>query len=819
MSSSNKKIKYEIKKDFQKSQINPFNSQSPIQIPKIPNKYKRSKTPSNNVLPFQDNNKNFLLSPKNNEPSQIKFLKESYEIRIGQLLDMLKNLASKMTPINTTECINEIVFLEKERVISDLNEQNSIIKTEYEENKIEMNRLQKVISVLEIDLNKCEQKLKEKKQELNNLNRNFSTLQAENFDLNLKIKEVIEEYNKYKNENQSTTNQKLYYENIINDLKNQINNNLESFNHKVNEIENNLKIEYETKITEIEEKSNYEMNNKVCELEEKIKKEYIEEINSKHQIEIEQLIQHYQNEINKFQNNSVSKFHDFKQINEKNELELKRLQNDIDILLSENQKLSNNNKTNEQIIILLRSKISGIKSELTTLRKFVKTQLENLSFDNNNFSNIIFSKLKDYVNKYSEERMNNVIEEKVKITKLKYENDLIEQLKLIKQYQKDNKNLLETQNNYIEQNKTLLKQKDEIEKEKIIQHYQSELNQFQNSSVSKFQNYKQINEKNELELKRLQNDIDILLSENQKLSNKNKTNEQIIILLRSKISGIKSEITTLRKFVKNQLENLSIENYNCSNIIFSKLKTYLNKYSEDFINEQIDEKVKETEFKYENDLIEQLKLVKQYQKENKNLLENQNNYIEQNKNLSKQRDELEKENKLLNNTINKLKVELEVVKDALNNKQEDNNSTTISNESIFQLKELINNMRMKYQKEIQKIKNQLNSLYKSAENFNDDQSQKKKEKENKKDILIQLLQKKLEKYKLNQEQFKKVLEKKDNKIKELKGLQEFYSKSYKSIQGGVDSIKIAKLLDNEVQSILKEEKSKTTNNTFNKYGA
>ena len=625
MSSPNKKSI--LKSELPKSQLNIFNSQSPIHIPKIPNKYKRSKTPSNNVLPFQDNNKNFLISPKNDEPSQIKFLKQSYENRIVQLYDMLKNLASKMTSMNTSECINEIVFMEKERIISDLNEQYSIIKTEYEENKIEMNRLQKVISVLEIDLNKCEMKLKEKKQELNNLNSNFSNLQAENFDLNLKIKELIDEYNKCKNENQS--NQTIYYENIINDLKNQINNNLQDFNNKIIEVENNLKLEYENKIKGIEEK---------------IKKEYdeiIEEINSKN----------------------------------------------------------------------------------------------------------------------------------------------------------------------------------EIEKENIIQHYQSELNQFQNSSVSKFQNYKQINEKNESELKKLQNDIDILLGENQKLSNKNKTNEQIIILLRSKISGIKSEITTLRKFVKNQLENLSIENYNYSNIIFSKLKTYLNKYNEDFINEQIDEKVKETEFKYENDLIEQLKLVKQYQKENKNLLENQNNYIEQNKNLSKQRDELEKENKLLNNTINKLKVELEVVKDALNNKQEDNNSTTISNESIFQLKELINNMRIKYQKEIQKIKNQLNSLYKSAENFNDAQSQKNIEKENKKDILIQLLQKKLEKYKLNQEQYKKVLEKKDNKIKELKGLQEFYNKSYKSIKGGVDSIKIAKLLDNEVKSILKEEKSKTTNNTFNKYGA
>ena len=250
MSSPNKKSI--LKSELPKSQLNIFNSQSPIHIPKIPNKYKRSKTPSNNVLPFQDNNKNFLISPKNDEPSQIKFLKQSYENRIVQLYDMLKNLASKMTSMNTTECINEIVFMEKERVISDLNEQYSIIKTEYEENKIEMNRLQKVISVLEIDLNKCEMKLKEKKQELNNLNSNFSNLQAENFDLNLKIKELIDEYNKCKNENQS--NQTIYYENIINDLKNQINNNLQDFNNKIIEVENNLKLEYENKIKGIEEK-------------------------------------------------------------------------------------------------------------------------------------------------------------------------------------------------------------------------------------------------------------------------------------------------------------------------------------------------------------------------------------------------------------------------------------------------------------------------------------------------------------------------------------------------------------------------------------
>lgn len=46
--------------------------------------------------------------------------------------------------------------MEKEKLISDLYEQNAIIKNEYEENKNEMNRLQKIISVLELDLHKTQ---------------------------------------------------------------------------------------------------------------------------------------------------------------------------------------------------------------------------------------------------------------------------------------------------------------------------------------------------------------------------------------------------------------------------------------------------------------------------------------------------------------------------------------------------------------------------------------------------------------------------------------------------------------------------------------
>ena len=81
--------------------------------------------------------------------------------------------------------------MEKEKLISDLYEQNAIIKNEYEENKNEMNRLQKIISVLELDLHKTQKKLDEKNAEIIRLNESLTQQQADNFDLNLKIKGLL----------------------------------------------------------------------------------------------------------------------------------------------------------------------------------------------------------------------------------------------------------------------------------------------------------------------------------------------------------------------------------------------------------------------------------------------------------------------------------------------------------------------------------------------------------------------------------------------------------------------------------------------------
>lgn len=91
--------------------------------------------------------------------------------------------------------------MEKEKLISDLYEQNAIIKNEYEENKNEMNRLQKIISVLELDLHKTQKKLDEKNAEIIRLNESLTQQQADNFDLNLKIKGLMEQMEQDKHNN------------------------------------------------------------------------------------------------------------------------------------------------------------------------------------------------------------------------------------------------------------------------------------------------------------------------------------------------------------------------------------------------------------------------------------------------------------------------------------------------------------------------------------------------------------------------------------------------------------------------------------------
>ena len=385
------------------------NSQS--QTKKIPRPAIRSKiilnnsNTNNNILTsIQDNiNTNFLCDNQKDENSKIFILKKNYDNRLGNLLLNFQKTINNLTNENAKELINEVIFMEKEKTISDLYEQNAIIKNEYEENKNEMTRLQKIISVLEIDLHKTQKKLNEKITEIKQLNENISQQQAENFDLNLKIKSLMEQMDQDKHNNININLSKEFNFSIGNfalcdqgmatadksvlQLTEELNK-LKDYKEENND--NNTSSTCNTCNTNITLVNKYE--------------HMINDLKDNHKEEINKIIQEYKDKINEIKEQMNSKIKEMKDINQKNEIKIKKYQNYLDITLSENSELNNKLKMNEQIIILLSSKISSIKSEVKTLQKYIIDKLNIYNKDNqsiiNNDENFqeLYEQLKEYEN-------------------------------------------------------------------------------------------------------------------------------------------------------------------------------------------------------------------------------------------------------------------------------------------------------------------------------------------------------------------------------------------------------------------------------------
>ena len=138
--------------DFFKSTSTLGNSHSTQSIPRVPSKHRRSNSSSkqtNNYL-APDPNANFIyFLPHEKDSHEIQILKKSYENRVNKLMDNLKNCVSNITSKNINEVLNEYLYQEKEKVISDLYEQNAIIQREYDENKI----AQKLKGILKRNVN------------------------------------------------------------------------------------------------------------------------------------------------------------------------------------------------------------------------------------------------------------------------------------------------------------------------------------------------------------------------------------------------------------------------------------------------------------------------------------------------------------------------------------------------------------------------------------------------------------------------------------------------------------------------------------------
>ena len=547
------------------------NSQS--QTKKIPKPVIRSKiiinTPNTNtnsnknikndniLAIIKDNlNSNFWSTNEKDENSKIYILKKNYDNRLGNLLLNFQKTINNLTNDNAKELINEVIFMEKEKVISDLYEQNAIIKNEYEENKNEMIRLQKIISVLELDLNKNQKKLNEKILEINKLNENISHQQAENFELNLKIKSLMEQIDENKQNNINVNLSKEFNFSIGNFPI--CEGGMGTADKSVLQLTEELNKLKENKEENNDNNENYTSNSTnsnntlICKYE-----DMINNLKNQHKEEIDNLIQENKNKINEIYEEMNLKIKEMKENNQKNEIKIKKYQNDLDINISENTKLNNKLKLNEQIIILLSSKISSIKSEVKTLQKYVLDKFNLYSKDNQSIINIINQTI--YNHFHNNNNFLNSLDNSNIINSDENFQELYEQLRI---YESDNKQLSINQKEYIENIKALNKKCDFYEKE----------NYNLVGQINKLNNNKNKDKSNEEKKTKL-------IEEMQKKINVMKLNQEEYIKAINKKNKKNKE---LKDALKNSLISLSsgMKNIKIANLLDNEVKEFLKKSKE-----------------------------------------------------------------------------------------------------------------------------------------------------------------------------------------------------------------------------------------------
>ena len=547
-------------------------------------------------------NPNFLYNTGIDENSKINLLKKNYDNRLNILLINFTKTINNLTKDNAKELINDVIFKEKEKVITDLYEQNAIIKNEYEENKNEMSRLQEVISALEIDLHKTQKKLDLKNEEIKKLNETLSKQQAENFDLNLKIKGLLEQIESDKNDNNHI--------NLSKDL------NFSIGNIGVGDIV----------IASGQEKSVLQLTEELKELNKlKDNKDDINDINDNYTSSTlntnNTLINKYEDIINNLKNSNKELDHELKlRLKEIKELKEsnKKYQIELDINLSEFSKLNNKYKLNEQITILLRSKISSIKSEFKSFQKFVHDKLNIYNKDNQSIIKIINQNLFNYF-KNNNSKKNPEINTTNAINTGEDIQQLYEKINLIElenkslnkkciSYENENQNLvgeINKLNNEIQimnQNFIKFKSSNKIENINIINKYKTIMKN--NLYVMRNKYIQQIGE--------LKTMISVLNCGMKKYNSIviqysiNKTNDQkktkLIEEMQKKINGMKinqeeyikainkknKKIKELLSSLKNSLVNFSsgLKNIKIANILDNEVKEVLKKSKENKDNEK-----------------------------------------------------------------------------------------------------------------------------------------------------------------------------------------------------------------------------------------
>lgn len=591
------------------SSLTRTNSQSNIN--KIPRPSIRNKLISNtgnnslnnntdNILSdIQDYfNMNFMNDSGYDENSKINLLKKNYDNRLNNLLINFQKTINILTKDNAKELINDVIFKEKEKVISDLYEQNAIIKNEYEENKNEMSRLQEIISALEIDLHKTQKKLDLKNTEIKKLNETLSKQQAENFTLNLKIKGLLEQIENNKNDNNV---------NISKD-----------FNFSIGNIGVG-----DLALVSAQEKSVLQLTEELKELNKlKDNKDEINDINDNFTSSTlnsnNTLPNKYEDIINNLKTENDKKIKDLNQEIDLKTKEIKDLKNtnkkyqtELDNNLSEFSKLNNKLKLSEQIIILLRSKISSIKSEFKSFQKYIKDKLITYSKDNQSIIKIINQNIRNYL--HNSNSSNNENDNNSKINLEEKIQELYEQLKI---YEGENKSLNKKCIFYERENQNLISQINKLnyEIQLINQNLKTERNNNKIENINIIRKYKtiMINKINIMrnkyiqqigELKTMISVINCSMKKYNNITleyNINKNNEQkkskLIEEMQKKINGMKinqeeyikainkknKKIKELQCALKNSLVSFSsgMKNIKIANLLDNEVKEFLKKSKE-----------------------------------------------------------------------------------------------------------------------------------------------------------------------------------------------------------------------------------------------
>ena len=545
-------------------------------------------------------NPNFLYNIGIDENSKINLLKKNYDNRLNNLFINFTKTINNLTKDNAKELINDVIFKEKEKVIADLYEQNAIIKNEYEENKNEMSRLQEIISALEIDLHKTQKKLDLKNEEIKKLNEIVSKQQAENFDLNLKIKGLLEQIENDKNDNK--------YINLSKDL------NFSIGNIGIGDIA----------LASAQEKSVLQLTEELKELNKlKDNKDDMNDINdnftcstlnSNNTNKYEDIINNLKNNNKELEQELNLRLKEIKELKESN----KKYQIELDNNLSEFSKLNNKYKLNEQITILLRSKISSIKSEFKSFQKFVQDKLNIYNKDNQSIIKIINQNLFNY---FKINNSNNNLDNNTRniINSQKNIQELYEQINI---YEANNKSLNKKCIAYEKENQNLVGEINKLNNE--IQIMNQKLNIYQNidniENTNVIKKYKTIM-KNKIYIMRnkyiqqigeLKTMISVLNCGMKKYNSiliqysMNKNNEEkknkLIEEMQKKINGMKmnqeeyikalnrknKKIKELQSSLKNSLANFSsgLKNIKIANLLDNEVKEVLKKSKENKDNEK-----------------------------------------------------------------------------------------------------------------------------------------------------------------------------------------------------------------------------------------